>query len=135
MQGAGLNFIQSLKILIDSIEFLHCGSLQTSTSRRDGAFLPVSIAVYFQFCLNITLASVNITNSSGIGVAIVGSGGVNYVQNSRFYHNGPAEEDYGGGGLKIEFPYCYPVGQNGCKLLSNSEYNSDAVYEIINCEF
>ena len=134
--GAGLSFFNSSEISIENMEFLYCGSLQNSTSRPNDTFVPVYIAIYFQFCLSINLTSINITNSSGTGVAIVATGGTNYIQYSGFYNNNPnKDEDYGGGGLQIEFPYCSPEYQSECMLLNVSEYNSNAEYEIIGCVF
>ena len=58
------------------------------------------------------------------------------IHNSTFKFNGPLKNtSYGGGGLRIEFPYCSPKNHTVCSIMPDSEYNSDAVYEISNCVF
>ena len=138
----GLSFIDSCNIIIENMEFTNCGTLQNSTSHdhddddSEVMFKQTYVAIYFQFCFNIDLILVKVTKSSGIGVVILASGGNNSIQNSRFTGNVPkATTHNGGGGLQIEFPYCSPKDQTVCNVMLDSEYNSNAVYNIIDCTF
>ena len=135
--GAGLSFVHCRDISLTHIDFLGCGSLQSSSSRANSSFVKLHIGINFRLCFNINLTSVNVTNSSGVGVTIVASGGTNFIQNCTFTLNNPNEKDggYGGGGLQIEYPYCSPSDLTTCSPMQDTEYNSAASYYISNCGF
>ena len=139
--GAGLSFIQSHNIVLENIEFVHCGALQNSTSSNfsidsQTRLMQVHVGIYFQFCSNINLTLVHVTSSRGTGVAIFASGGMNIIDRCVFDGNSPNNNvQFGGGGLLIEFPACSPKDQTECRVLPYSEYNSDANYEITDCVF
>ncbi len=130
--GAGLSFVQSSGITIQNVHFCGCGALQNSTSRNFSdhsfSFMQFPVGVYFLFCQHINLTGVSVTNSTGTGMAVYATGGLNYIHNCTFLENKPSR--FGGGGLYVEFPYCSPTNQTGCTTIQDNEYNSNASYTI-----
>ena len=141
--GAGLTFIESKNIIIRGLVFNGCGSEHYSTSHdfnneTDGIkFLTFNATLYYQGCWMITLDSITVKNSLGIAVQIYYTLGINHIINSEFIDNPGDQEMEGGGGVYIEFPYCFP----GNRLCNNTmpqvpvEYVSDSQYIITGCRF
>ena len=134
--GAGLTFIKSEDITISGLIFNGCGVEHSSTSydfnnhSEDINFLTSKVALYFEGCSSIALDYVTIKNSLGIAVQIYYTLGTNYITNSVFIDNPGQYGVKNGGGVYIEFPYCFP-GDTACNkqttqlptsLVSNSEY-------------
>ncbi len=142
--GAGLSFVHSSGITIQNVHFSGCGALQNSTSRNFSdhsfSFMQFPVGMYFLFCQRINLTGVSVTNSTGTGMAVYATGGLNYIHNCSFLYNRPPNNNcsflentpsrFGGGGLYIEFPYCSPTNQTSCTTIQDSEYNSNASYNI-----
>ena len=141
--GTGLMFIESKSITIRGLVFNGCGAEHYSTSHdfnneTDGInFLTFYATLYFQGCTAITLDSITIKNSLGIAVQIYYTLGINYIMNSDFIENSRNQEMERGGGIYIEFPYCFP----GNRLCNNTmpqvpmAYVTDSQYIITSCRF
>ena len=141
--GTGLTFIDSKSITIRGLVFNGCGAEHYSTSHdfnneTDGInFLTFNATLYFQGCTLITLDSITIKNSLGIAVQIYYTLGINYIINSDFIDNPGNQEIERGGGVYIEFPYCFP----GNRLCTNTvpqvpmSYVTDSQYIITSCRF
>ena len=141
--GAGLTFIKSEAITISGVIFNGCGVEHPSTSydfnnhAEDIKFLTSNVALYFEGCSSITLDYVTIKNSLGIAVQIYYTLGTNYITNSVFIDNPGQYGINNGGGVYIEFPYCFP-GDTACndettQLPTTSVSNSE--YIITGCQF
>ena len=119
-QNAGLTFIKSDTITLQNLVFSGCGYPNNSTS-RDFSFGPtphfllVQSALYFLLCRTVTLSHITVQHSDGIGVVMYSTVGNNIITRSKFISNKRNGSDIftGGGGLYIEFSYCYP-GNTSC---------------------
>ena len=130
---AGLAFIESANIVIKNIQFFGCGAVQNGTSKVNDVFHLLSASLYFLKCVNITLDSVTISDSDGFGVQIYATVGFNIIKNSHFTNNG--NSPHHGGGVHIEFPYCFPTSEYTCVSNYSDYYKMNAVYNIIDCTF
>ena len=121
----GLIILSSKDIVIESITFLNCGSEQKSQNNVDVSF---HAGLFFSNITNVKVDDCVITNSTGIGMALLDVGGhVNFTQtsftenvnNSRY----GSQVKYGlahvGGGLIIEFTYNY---SENVRSSSNNSY-------------
>ncbi len=142
--GAGLSFVQSSDITIQNVHFSGCGALQNSTSRNFSdnsfSFMQFPVGVYFLFCQHINLTGVSVTNSTGTGMAVYATGGLNYIQNCSFLYNRPPNNEIvpSGGGLYIEFPFCDPQLPSDCDAGTTSippQYSTGVEYRISECVF
>ena len=133
--GAGLAFIGSAHIVIKNIRFIGCGAVHNGTSKANNLLLfwPLSASLYFLKCVNITMDSIIISDSDGFGVQIYATVGFNTVKNSIFTNNGNSQQY--GGGVHIEFPYCYPTSKHLCVSNYSDYYKMNSTYIIINCIF
>ena len=133
--GAGLTFIDSANIVIKNIQFIGCGAVHNGTSKAKNMFLfwPLSASLYFLKCVNITMDSIIISDSDGFGVQIYATVGFNTIKNSLFTNNGNAQQY--GGGVHIEFPYCYPTSKHLCVSNYSDYYKMNSTYNIIDCIF
>ena len=141
-EDVGVSFINCSHIELRDITFSGCATKQNSTNRNftDGnfSFIQLPVGMYFLFCRNITLISVNITDSPGQGMVVYGAGGKNFIDSCNFLHNAPSGTStisYGGGGLHIEYPYCSPMYRYSCNTLPNGDYNTNASFVISNSHF
>ena len=141
MEEAGLTFVNSGGIVIENIQFSKCGTLHVSTSRNFAAntslqFLEFFAAFYFLSCRDVSFDHVWITHSHGIAVQMYATvGEVNFQHCNLSFNVVNTTKIAGGGGLYIEFPYCYP-GDYSCGTgpsnVSN-EYSQNALYIIDHC--
>ena len=131
--GAGLAFIDSANIVIKNIQFIGCGAVHYGTSKVKNMSWPLSASLYFLKCINITMDSIIISDSNGFGVQIYATVGFNTINNSHFINNGNPQQY--GGGVHIEFPYCYPTSEYLCVANYSNYYKMNSTYNIINCTF
>ena len=135
--NAGLYFRNVDNIVMMDLSFLHCGSLQRSTSQYDSTVKDFNLfhsSLYFRHCSNMTLVNITIKDSYGTGAAlfdVLGSISIfhcwfenNKVKNPKNYS--------GGGGLLIEFTNCLS-GKSGDYRTGGKYQNSH--YTIQNCTF
>ena len=142
--GAGLSFVYCSNITLQNILFSGCGAVQTSTSRNFSSlqfsFMEFPVGLYFLFCQHTNLTQVTITNSSGTGVSMYATGGLNHIHNCSFLHNRPPMDQMvpGGGGLFIEFPFCDPQApeecDNGTTIIPH-QFRAGVEYKISECKF
>ena len=140
-QDAGLTFIKSDSITLENLTFTGCGHPNNSTSRDFSYgpkphFLQVKSALYFLLCRTVTLSQVTVQHTDGTGVVMYSTVGENVITHSRFIENKPnangTDAFKGGGGLYVEFAFCYP-GNASCFSSSSNiplEYTSGANYYI-----
>ena len=142
--GAGLSFVYCNNITLQNILFSGCGAVQTSTSRNFSAiqfaFMQFPVSLYFLFCQHINFTQVTITSSSGTGVAMYATGGLNYIHKCSFLHNRPPMDQMvpGGGGLFIEFPFCNPQAPEDCDsgtTIIPNQFRTWVEYKISECKF
>ena len=142
--GAGLSFVYCSNITLQNILFSGCGAVQTSTSRNFSSlqfsFMQFPVGLYFLFCQHTNFTQVTITNSSGTGVSMYATGGLNHIHNCSFLHNRPPMDQMvpGGGGLFIEFPFCDPQApeecDNGTTIIPH-QFRAGVEYNISECKF
>lgn len=139
--GAGLTFIRANNVSLQNIQLSRCGKIQNSTSIDFTAvdkFLNVSVAMYFLLCKDVSIISTTVSESNGTGVIMYNTVGSVTILNSHFRNNSMLNiSQQGGGGLYIEFGYCFP-GNSSC--FENGPnvplaYTSGARYYIAQCSF
>ena len=134
----GLSFVGSKNINITGVTFIGCGlshistSLNFDTSSRDD-YLEFFAALYFEGCSEVNLHSITVTNSTGIAVQFYYSVHVN-ISNSNFTNNRPVHTGTTGGGVYIEFPFCFP-GEMCIETTVPFDYVSNSQYYITGCHF
>ena len=147
-QDVGLSFVNSTNIVVHNINFLHCGTMQNSTSKdfpnsepNATQFLTIRVGLYFYNCTNVKLYHVQVSNSSqAIGVVIYDTDGVVEVKSCIFANNRASDDGSqagGGGGVTVEFTYCKPGDSTCNKTTYDSDFkrNSNSVYLFDNCTF
>lgn len=150
---AGLSFEHSNNTNFKNVKFIECGAYHNSTSNSYKSldpveFLEFEVTLYFIFCINVTLDTVTVFNSSGMGVVFYSTVGRVLVVDSVFEGNKveetPMEEETlpGGGGIAVEFIYCIP-GDEDCNMQHGSSFSetysngyfTDASYTFQSCIF
>ena len=131
--NAGLKFERVSNLVLSRVGFQNCGSLSQSTSRINLSSTAIfRVAVYVINTTNATFESINIVDSSGVGLALFDVDGYVSILDSNFIGNSVPEEERliynGGGGLYIEHTYCTP-GLVDCDYRSTL-YGNDSVYII-----
>ena len=141
-ENAGLTFIQSEQILLENLVFSGCGHPNNSTSKDFSSgpphFIVVKTTLYFLLCKAVTLSHTTVKNTVGTGVVMYSTMGTNTITESRFLGNKPVKYSFtGGGGLYIEFPFCYPGNTSCFSGTTNipTQYTSGGNYIITNSEF
>ena len=147
----GLAFHNTKNIILEGIRLNGCGALRVSTSKNfskhisdnEFRFATFYATLYFLYCEGVSLQTVTITNTNGIGAVFYSTVGMNKIDSSYFSNNAVLEEPPlpGGGGLYIEFSYCTPalndiVAPNNCSE-SNvpKHFSQNAEYLITNSAF
>ena len=112
---AGLTIINSTNISITNITFEHCSVIHNSTSvdiANNDSLLLFRSAVYIFNSTDITLESVTISYTNGLGLALIDTGGSVVIRKSVFANNSVNRNETkviaGGGGVYVEFTYCLP---------------------------
>ena len=90
----------------------------------------------------MTISHVTVQETEGTGAVMYSTVGVNTITNSNFASNNPltlneSETISGGGGVYIEFAYCYPGNTscfNGPPNIPD-DYTRDSTYIISDCLF
>ena len=110
--GCGLVFESVSNITISHIAMKGCGSLQLSTTTRNGFNVLYRSAVYIINSTNIHITNIMLLKSCGRGLSIYDVDGYVEIKDSVFSENiVPANESnrlFGGGGMSIDFTYCSP---------------------------
>jgi hypothetical protein len=142
--GAGLSFIKSDGIKLENFVITGCGFPNNSTSKDFSSdyFQEVTSTLYFLLCRTVTISHVTVQETEGTGVVMYSTVGVNTITNSNFASNNPltlndSETISGGGGVYIEFAYCYP-GNTSCfdgPPNIPDDYTRDSTYTISDCLF
>ena len=129
----GVVFLRVKDLIIDHLTIVGCGMKHNSTSYLPGKrFILIPSALFIQNSTNISMANVNISNSTGIGVLIYDTNGtVSFTES--FFINNKLEPNLGGGGIHIEFTEC-TTGQLLCNSRNNL-YNKKSKYLIDRCTF
>ena len=143
--SAGLTFVHSSNIVIRGVALVGCGVYHNSTSKNytnidNFEFLKFYTALFFMFCQTVTMDSVHVNYTQGVGVVMYSTVGINRIIRSVFSNNIIHSPDLpGGGGLYIEFSYCVPDVIAGdyvdCSQGSNVPPTTGAQYTIDNCAF
>ena len=138
-QNVSLSFVHSQRISVKGFEFYGCGALHYSTSRNFNVtsiyteFLSFKASFYIESCEDVAFSNVTIANSDGIGLAMYGTIGENNFENCEFSDNSVEGNEWGGGGVFIEFPYCLPGKPQSCDIESFNY--TDARYRFSLCNF
>ena len=133
---SGIEVLHVSDLIIDHLNIVGCGMKHDSTSYRGkGNFIFVCSAVFIQNSTNVTLVSVNISYSTGIGLLIYDTNGLVKFTQSSFISNKLDWLDSNGigGGIYVEFTMC-PPGLESCDSNDNP-YNSNSKYVIDHCTF
>ena len=137
-QNAGLAFKNVSDIEIQNVTFHNCGMIFNSTSEYStNITLTSKAALLFEYCNDVSLTSIIVKNSDGIGIQMYNTVGKVYISHSTFSENKIKESHpiSGGGGLYIEFSLCDP-GINGknCKP-PDSKFTTNATYIVSFTQF
>ena len=133
--NAGFAFKNVSDMELKNITFHKCGMVFNSTSENPNSpdtTLTSKAALLFQYCINVSLKSVVVKNSDGVGVQMYNTKGTVNILYSTFTENKIKEPNItsGGGGVYIEFSLCDP-GTNGNRCIStNANFTANATYEI-----
>ena len=147
-ENAGLSFQSSNDLFFKGFTMFQCGASQMSTSKNVSLpgyncddYLSFNVAMYITFTLNVNISNVTWYQSKGTGLTFYFSGNVT-IDSSKFINNsyGMANDQSGGGGLQIEFPFCLPGNYYyDCAKsdisLAPKMYTSDLYYHIKNSVF
>ena len=129
----GITLLRVNNLIIEHLNVIGCGMKHSSTSYLAGKrFISIHSAMFIQNSTNICMASVNISNSMGIGLLIYDTNGlVNFTKS--IFANNKIEPNLSGGGIHIEFTEC-TTGKTTCDSHGNP-YNKHSKYIIDNCTF
>ena len=141
--GIGLKFFNVTNLSIADLSFLHCGTLQESTSisyQNLSTTLRFRSAVYIINSTNIHISNTTFIKNLGIGIAMFDTAGEVIVEHSHFKLNMVPKKEQGtypgGGGIYIEHTLCSPgsILQDECNFKDNPYVNNNS-YTIKNCTF
>ena len=121
---AGFAFINCDNVIINEVDFFHCGAKQNSTSTASSTAkttLPVSTALYFSFCNTVTMSHVQVAYSHTTGVVMYNTLEL-MVDHCEFHGNSVSDNStlLGNGGFYVEFCYCDPGTVSDCTPHNNS---------------
>ena len=135
--GSGLVFVSISNLTVSNVRFKGCGTLQNSTTLRNGSSIKYRSAVYILNCTNVHFIETTFHRSVGRGLSLYDDNGYVLIRNTTFVENMVPKEEQdrliGGGGLYIEFTYCTP-GYPNCNITENL-HNKNSTYEIKDCVF
>ena len=130
--GSGLVFESLSNLHVSNIIFEGCGTLQYSTTIRNGGNVKYRSAVYIINSTNISFSESNFHKSVGKGLSLYDTLGHVEIRNSTFAENKILDQDktmlFGGGGLHVEFTHCSP-GYPQCDSEDNT-HNKNSSYVI-----
>ena len=134
-ENAGVTFLNCDHVTVTGLSFSNCGVLHNSTSidSSNGAisFIEFYAALYFSSCSNLTLMNNTFSQSKGVAVQLYAVSQHNYIIRNFFIANPYRLNVTKGGGLYIEFPYCFPGSITSC----GSVNVANAFYLIKNNSF
>ena len=129
---AGLLFTGMSNLTIANLTISHCGMLQNSTTCNSSSLVQYPSAITIHNSTNFTIHSVSFTFNNGIGLSIINTGGDVTIYRSAFDGNYVTDGVHpGGGGLYIEFPFCFT--DNSASF--NNDLNNNSHYTIDRCYF
>ena len=153
----GFAFIEITELTLTNVHFTNCSAIRNSTSyNSNGDRIDYLVAVYMYLCKHVTMDSIHVVDSPGVGVAMLSVTGNVTISNSKFLSNGYLTRDLeslpdantahtspGGGGLMIELVSCPPgTLLSNCNGTNENDVNEtllpsyqDVTYNIDNCEF
>ena len=131
--GLAFKYVCNLEIL--NVTFFNCGMLFNNTSQYPNSTdstLTSKAAILIQHCINISLKSIVVKSSDGIGIQMYNTIGKVYISHSTFSENKLRNTHFvsGGGGLYIEFSLCDPGRIGKMCNLTDQKYTINATYEI-----
>ena len=136
--GSGLDFSNITELTLANLSLVGCGKLMESTSINITSNKPAifKAALYFLDCTNVIIDNLEVSNSTGTGIAMYDVTGKVWITNSLLQYNKPKEEEQlpSGGGMSIEFTYCLKPGESvgtPCTMT----YTTNTVYTVRNCSF
>ena len=133
--GAGLFFLHMTNVTIANLAITNCSMLQNSTTWNDSAPVQYPSAATIHNSSIVTIHSVSFNHNNGIGLSLVNTGGLVNINGSMFDSNYVTEGNYpGGGGVYIEFPFCFPNNFPN-SVLSDNHLSSNSHYIIHMCHF
>ena len=111
--NAGLAFKHVSDIEIQNVTFNNCGMIFNSTSENpdsENTTLTSKAALLFEYCINVSLKSIMVNNSDGVGIQMYNTIGEVNISHSTFSFNKIKEihSISGGGGIYVEFSLCEP---------------------------
>ena len=135
-KGSGLLLVNISNLAVFDVIFQHCGTLQKSTTLREGSNVEYRSAVYIINSTNISISRTGFHRNTGRGLSLYDVSGYVYIRNCDFFENNFFEDEqrlFGGGGMSIEFTYCSP-GYPHCNQSENTR-NKENIYVIKDCIF
>ena len=137
-RNSGLKFWNSTNITFEKVTLSSCGAGYQSTSvnfiNRSMKITSLS-AIYLSHCSDLAFINVNITQSEGLGLALVNCGGTVHINESHFIKNAINKKDIttpGGGGVSIELVEKCTLSE--CNSFTVG-YNSYTMYYITKSTF
>lgn len=132
---AGVYFNNVSGLVLVSLTIEQCGMRQMSATRtldKEEIKQLIWCAVYIINSENIAVDDVTITNNKGTGLVVYDTSGNVTFTGSTFQNNTISEgsEVPGGGGLTVEFTYCYFENIANC-----TKEMQDTIYVIQDCDF
>ena len=135
--GSGLFIVNTLNLTVFNVIFEYCGTLQKSTTLRQGMNVKYHSAVYIINSTNISISNTSFRRNAGRGLSLYDVSGYVYISNCEFIENRLLDDEqkilFGGGGMSIEFTYCSP-GYPHCNQYENTR-NKGNTYVIKDCKF
>ena len=129
----GLSFIHSNMITIRNLSFSGCGLEFTTstTSLASDYFVAFNATLYFENCVDVTIQSVIVKESLGVGIRFFGTGGTVIISDSTIANN-PLSPEKGsiGDGLQIEFSL-----YSSSFSSTDTELPLESTYDISGCDF
>ena len=136
-EGSGLVFRNVKDLSVVRVGFHGCGTLQVSTTLREGLNVKYRSAVYIINSTNIHINGVVFNNNPGKALSLFDVNGIVQINNSTFAENKVPKSElrtyFGGGGISIEFTHCTP-GVQECNEFQNT-WNKNSNYIIQHCVF
>ena len=135
----GIAFVRVRNLIITNISIVGCGMKHVTTNPiRAGKFRLVRSALFIQNSTNISLDSLTISKSNGIGLLLYDTNGSVSIKKSFFINSNlnsleRSKSLTGGCGIYIEFTVCSPgLLFSECDSRSN-HFNKFAKYTIDQC--
>ena len=136
-EGSGFLFENVTNLSISRLVFQGCGTLQVSTTLRNGQNVKYRSAVYIINSTNVKITETGFNYSPGKGLSIFDVDGHVEIAESSFYENKVPTSElrtyFGGGGIAIEFTHCTP-GVSECNQFDNDR-NKNSTYVVRDCVF